>query len=289
MKLKRSKKLIVVGAIAAIPVIVTATPAKAFLDILSGLSGNPIFDLASDLFLEDALASLEEVMGLFDETVGMAEELMNSNGMALFDLLTTNSDDYCSGFVGNLEICNEVTVGGGSIQDLLSSSAGSLGIADPEKYAQDLIEEALNGDNPTAWGLGGSPFGLLDQIQNAGDRGLTTLITGTTLSESGQDMMQTRLEEQENIVLNSHELAERALRMPTTEGLLAAQTAMEANQQLLDQSMLSAMEQGRIDQALTNRNLSNISKALDQEAVERQVERQIDATHIIRSAGVQMY
>lgn len=280
------KKKVVIMSSAIGGTLLIGPPAVAFL----GFIDSPLIRLADEYLFGGVVETAEELFNLGEEASGYVEEVFNSNGITVVESLLGNARNTCSGSDVPLEICNDIALDGGSIIEAMENNEGILGLPIPENYQQEMVDILLDSTEEPSWGYVSNPSVIADDVKHAGDRGLALLNSNTILSVQGQEDMKKRIETNETIARTSMEIGTQALRTRNERKLLRMMALMEAQQTILQQSQANTAEMSRVDQQITNLNLANISKTLDKEQTEKQVEKRVVTDGLIRAVnGLGMY
>lgn len=181
--------------------------------------------------------------------------------------------------------------GGGSygVQSMgavFADSAGAMGIPIPavaQAASSQLVADTFD------------PFEVNPVVKqhyqkNFVDRAITRLVSDSTLSETGQALLKDHTDSAMELALSSQILAGKGQSMDVTQDVVKQKMSIESEQSLLLGGVVSQLAQGRIDSALTNRNLANISRTMDEVAKQKRIERAILARRLLEvSSQVNLY
>lgn len=258
--MKKKKKKLTIIAIALTAIVGWSGSSLAF-------PSSPFFQLG-DLLLG---GTLSEITALFDEIKGYITAIANADGQAIFDFLIGELQVNCSDEIFLQEGCAEITPEGSTIADILADSTGAFGLPDPTIYQEKIDLELDSSTQLPTWGYYNNQTLASPLVKNAADRAMTEIVAGTLLSSSGQESIKQRLEldaaNSEAIATN----AQLASQANNTQDVLKYLTAIVAQQSIFDQESAKYGAQGRMDNQVSNLNLANISRTVDRQENERNV------------------
>lgn len=248
----------------------TATAALVATTLLLAATP-PLYSLAQE-FVEDS-GSLDEVFSNIESTV------LDSLGLTrwqieLNDLLSDPCRDLPVLFITTPEPGWCVGSNGDSsgISDILSESAGPLGIPNPNTARQEIEKGVKEGDAaPDAFEINAEVFAV--QAGNLSDRVVTRQAIEALIGEKGQEQMAQELEGAKEIVAGNEQRAEEAQELDVTQDIMKLFIQNDAQTSALAAGIRADLARLRVDTQFTNLNLTNISRTLDESARHERVEQ----------------
>lgn len=249
-------------------------------------TSSPFFELG-DLLLG---GTLSEITALFDEIKGYITAIANADGEAILDFLIGELQVNCSDETFLQEGCAVITPEGSTIADILADSTGAFGLPDPKIYQEKIDLELDSSTQLPTWGYYNNQTLASPLVKNAADRTMTEIVAGTLLSSSGQESIKERLEldaaNSEAIVTN----AQLASQANNTQDVLKYLTAIVAQQSIFAQETAKYGAQGRMDNQVSNLNLANISRTVDRQENERNVNNNLTSMESVSATlGISLF
>ncbi|MBR8831707.1 MAG: hypothetical protein N5P05_002701 [Chroococcopsis gigantea SAG 12.99] len=258
------------------------------LIIVALLSPAAVFAFDSPFIgLADKLSGglVGEVLGLYNEVKGYVEDIINSDGRDILELVLNQAIGDCNGNNnGGDNICGKITADGSVLAKILESAKGELNIPAPLDYGKAVRYELDSNNQFPSWGYYGNQWQVQRLATNAGDREVTALFADTLLGDGGQKKVSQSLERAAEVTQSVLQTGEEALGAESTQDAVKILAWANAQQAILTQQQVKDGQMSRVDSQITNLNLSNISDTLDQQRSDRYVKERIDSEALTNAA-----
>ncbi len=167
-----------------------------------------------------------------------------------------------------------------SISTILKSVAGQMGLPDIGK-ARSNIQQQVNSeeDSPDLF-LSNPEYYAID-IGNTSDRAATSLNAQTVLSIDGQQDTQNQIDQSSQVVQSIASTSDEAQGYTSTQDVVKALVRMNAEQAVMTAMSQVSSLRSRTDAQLANVNLANISRSIDQQNRENQVNSTVDGYFLL--------
>ena len=233
---------------------------------------------------------LSDIFALFEEIKGYVEEVANADGFDILNFLIGELQVNCSDEIFLQEGCAVITPEGSTIADILADSTGAFGLPDPIIYQEKIDLELDSSTQLPTWGYYNNQTLASPLVKNAADRAMTEIMAGTLLSSSGQESIQERIDQHAAIseeIINNAQLASEA---DNTQDVLKYLTAIVAQQSIFAQENTKYGAQNRMDNQVSNLNLANISRTVDREENERNVNNNLTSMETVSATlGINLF
>lgn len=170
-----------------------------------------------------------------------------------------------------------------SVGEVIKESQGDAGIPIPSQVRLKMQEAVENGGSNNSFEVNPTVVSLY--AGNMADRGTTRLAAESTLGEVGQKKMVEESKGLQKAVISSFSTAKSAQKLDVTQDVMKQMVQMQATQNLLTGSVAASSQQNRIDNALANLNLTNMSRSLDESNRSRRIDRSLLATKVLQSTA----
>ncbi len=162
-----------------------------------------------------------------------------------------------------------------SMSEIVTQSVGDMGVPIPAQVQGSVA----NMDSYDVFEV--NPVVKRHYRRNFVDRAITRLVSESTLSAEGQKLLKGHTDTAMQVAIESQIIAGRGQTFDVTQDVLKGSLANDAKQTLLLGALVSQSANNRVDSALNNRNLINISRTIDQMARQDRVERSIAARRLL--------
>lgn len=271
----KQKKLTTLGLIIVAILSPTAVFAfnSSFIDLANQLSGG----------------WTGEALDLYKEVKGYVEDITNSDGRELLQLVLDKYMGTCDGsnnqYITAPEgLCGLVTADGSKLGDLLETARGKLNIPIPLDYQKEIRYELDQSNKLPVWGYYTNSGQVQGLAMNAGDRGVTALHADTILGEDGQQQVSDSLENAAEVTQSILETGEEALKAESTQDAVKILAWTTAQQAILAQQQVKDGQMSRVDSQIANLNLSNISETLDEQRSDRYAKERVNVEGFVNAA-----
>ncbi|GFE72062.1 hypothetical protein [Chroococcus sp. FPU101] len=271
----KQKKLTTLGLIVAAILSPTAVFAfnSSFIDLANKLSGG----------------WTGEALDLYKEVKGYVEDITNSDGRELLQLVLDKYMGTCNGsnnqYITAPEgLCGQLTADGSKLGDLLETARGTLNIPIPLDYQKEIRYELEQSNKLPVWGYYTNSGQVQGLAMNAGDRGVTALHADTILGEDGQQQVSDSLENAAEVTQSILETGEEALKAESTQDAVKILAWTTAQQAILAQQQVKDGQMSRVDSQIANLNLSNISETLDEQRSDRYAKERVNVEGFVNAA-----
>lgn len=230
-----------------------------------------------------------EALDLYKEVKGYVEDITNSDGRELLQLVLNEYLGACNGgdsqYIATPEgLCGLVTADGSKLGDLLEAATGTLNIPIPLDYQKEIRYELDQSNKLPVWGYYTNSGQVQGLAMNAGDRGVTALHANTILGEDGQQQVSDSLENAAEVTQSILETGEEALEAESTQDAVKILAWTTAQQAILAQQQVKDGQMSRVDSQIANLNLSNISETLDEQRSDRYAQERVNVEGFVNSA-----
>ncbi|PSF33326.1 hypothetical protein C7H19_20220 [Aphanothece hegewaldii CCALA 016] len=230
-----------------------------------------------------------EALDLYKEVKGYVEDITNSDGRELLQLVLDKYMETCNGsnnqYITAPEgLCGLVTADGSKLGDLLETARGTLNIPIPLDYQKEIRYELDQSNKLPVWGYYTNSGQVQGLVMNAGDRGVTALHADTILGEDGQQQVSDSLENAAEVTQSILETGEEALKAESTQDAVKILAWTTAQQAILAQQQVKDGQMSRVDSQIANLNLSNISETLDEQRSDRYAKERVNVEGFVNAA-----
>ncbi|MDV3002837.1 MAG: hypothetical protein N5P05_004492 (plasmid) [Chroococcopsis gigantea SAG 12.99] len=225
-----------------------------------------------------------EVADLYGEVKGYVEDILNTDGRDILDLLLAQALGACDGGDNETNTCGKITPDSSKLAQLLDSARGELNIPVPLDYRKAVRYELDNNNQFPSWGYYGNTSQVQRLATHAGDRGVTALVADTLLGQDGQKNVSGSLQKAAEVTQSILTTGQEALSAESTQDAVKILAWANAQQAILTQQQVRDGQMSRVDSQITNLNLSNISDTLDEQRSDRYVRERIDTEGFANAA-----
>ena len=162
-----------------------------------------------------------------------------------------------------------------SMSEIVTQSVGDMGVPIPAQ----VQASATNLNSYDAFEI--NPVVKRHYRRNFVDRAITRLVSESTLSAQGQKLLKDHTDTAMQVAVESQMIAGKGQNLDVTQDVMKHGLVNDSKQTLLLGALVSQSANNRLDSALNNRNLINISRTLDQMAKQDRVERSIAARRLL--------
>ena len=162
-----------------------------------------------------------------------------------------------------------------SMSEIVTQSVGDMGVPIPA----EVQASATNLNSYDAFEI--NPVVKRHYRRNFVDRAITRLVSESTLSAQGQKSLKDHTNTAMQVAVESQMIAGKGQNVDVTQDVMKHGLVNDSKQTLLLGALVNQSANNRLDSALNNRNLINISRTIDQMAKQDRVERSIAARRLL--------
>ncbi|MDJ0598904.1 MAG: hypothetical protein QNJ37_08715 [Crocosphaera sp.] len=171
------------------------------------------------------------------------------------------------------------TVNSPSMSEIVTQSVGDMGVPIPA----EVQASANNLNQYDAFEV--NPVVKRHYRRNFLDRAITRLVSESTLSAQGQKSLKDHTDTAMEVAVESQMIAGTGQNLDVTQDVMKYGLVNDAKQTLLLGALVTQSANNRVDSALNNRNLINISRTMDQMAKQQRIERAIYARRLLETSS----
>lgn len=170
-----------------------------------------------------------------------------------------------------------------SMGTILADSQGAAGIPVPTQVRSKVRQAAEATTSADIYDS--NPVVIAHYRHNLAERSMTRLASEGVLGEMGQAKLKQELNGIQSAATQSAAAATSAQGLNVTQDVMKQQAQITAHHSALLGSIAVDSKQQRIDTALSNLNLTNISRSLDEQNRTRRVDRTLAASKLLQTAS----